>query len=589
MKKIFILLFSIAILLFAVGCSDSVSDNNGDDTTKEPVGDNEKYTLVLLPDYQSNAKVTSLGGSTVKSVTVYAEEDGTVEIGIYGSVESIPHFPISSAVHMRGGKEYTVTAGENKIDVNLELTEYETLYISGETELGYSDDGVEFSTLGNVSDDVVIAEKKLSFDADVEYHGEAKIFDNDCGEMLGINITYKAKDSSKSSVPYVHQGAAVFSGKKITTLRIPVKTVEDLSALNYSFTVYKIKNAVTSDFLNNYVSEYKINVEYAKLSSSNINYWYDVDVSGLDIVLAEDETLAFGSPDDTLTFAVMKTEKYPEQKFITNSGDAAVGCLLFDVYYQTVIDKTEKLEQIKALDDECKRDVALNKVIDGKYLSVLGDSVSVYNGFSNGDGADITNDTIRDNNGEYNGDTHRVFSIDLTWWQKTANDTGMTVLVNNSSSGDHIYNGGQTRCEQLHDNTGDNAGTNPDIIAVFLGFNDINWASKTPDELKTGYETMLNKIISKYSDADIFMFTYYQYDFRGKVGTEEFLKPYVDVVIELAEKYDCTVVDLFSETGFKYEDYGAFSDDGIHPNPEGMEVVAEVFKDALYEKYCANN
>ena len=588
MKKTVIFLFAIAVLLFVFGCSDAGSDINGTtDTVLNGGGEtDENYIIVLLPDYQPNAKVTSLGGSKVKSVTLFADEAGTVEIGVYGKVESIPDFAISSAKYMSDGKEYQVTAGENKIELGLELLKYETVYISGSVKLSYSDNGMEFSTLGSVGDDIVLSDKKLSLEADVEYHGEAQVFEGDFKDMSGMEISYKTNVGKTEAAPFVYQDTDAFAGKKITKIRIPVKTVTSVEPI-HSFTVYKIKKSVTSDFLNNYESEYKIDIDYVNLSGTEINSWYEADVSHLNIVLAEDETLAFASPGDTVSFAVSKTEKYPELKFVSNTGEAQRGCLMLDVYYQTVIDKSEKLEEIEALDSELECDVVLNKLIGGKKLSVLGDSVSTYVGYSAGEAADITNDTIRENFVEYNGTSHRLFSVDLTWWQKTANDTGMTVLVNNSFSGDHVLGGGQTRCEQLHDNTGDNAGENPDIIAILLGFNDINWSNATPEQLKDGYETMLNRIIAKYPDADIFLFTYYQYDFRGKVGSEESLTPYVNVIYELAEKYDCAVVDLFTDTGFRYDDYGAFSDDGIHPNPEGMAVVSEVFKDALFEKYCA--
>ena len=590
MKKISIFLFTIVVLLFAFGCSEAEPGDNTDGTdsaAKDYVEVNAENIIVLMPDYQANANVTSLGGSTVKSVTLFAENDGTVEIGAYGDgVTKIVPQSDSNTAHMRDGKEYPVTAGENKIELGLELLKYETLYISGNVKLSYSDAGMEFSTLGSVGDEIVISDKKLSLDADVEYHGEAKVFDSDSGEMPGISIAYKTNANDKSSVPFVYEDSDAFAGKKITTIRIPVKSVATTDS-THSFTVYKIKNTVKSDFLNNHEIEYKINVKLPKLDSTEINYWYEVDVSYLNIVLSEDETLAFGSPDDTIRFSVTKTESYPEQKFISNSGDTPRGCLLFDVYYQTVIDKSEKLEQIEALDRECERDVALSKLIGGKKLSVLGDSVSTYIGYSSGAAADTTNDTIRENAPEYDGVRHRIFSADLTWWQKTANDTGMTVLVNNSFSGDSVSGKGQTRCEQLHDNTGDNAGETPDIIAILLGFNDINWSSATPEDLKAGYETMLNRILETYPEADIFLFTYYQYDFKGKIGNEETLTPYVNVVYELAEKYDCSIVDLFTETGFRYDNYGAFSDDGIHPNPEGMEVFSEVFKNALLNKYSA--
>lgn len=88
------------------------------------------------------------------------------------------------------------------------------------------------------------------------------------------------------------------------------------------------------------------------------------------------------------------------------------------------------------------------------------------------------------------------------WWKQTADLTGMNILVNNSYAGDQVTNYGQTRCENLHDNTEANAGTNIYIVAVYLGTNDFNEfkigtgysTPIAPEAFRTGYEAMIEKI-----------------------------------------------------------------------------------------------
>lgn len=591
MKKAILFICMLLCICFIASCAGADTPDAGNDITAPSdeylVLDGDKSGIVLLPDYKEYAGVTSLGSSTVKSITVTAEKDGVIKVGAFTDVKMIPGFMLSSAVHIRDVKEFPVTAGENKIELGLELLKSETLYIGGNVSLLYSDNGSVFSVLDdNVTGDVVISEKKLNLTADVEYHGEERVFGSDSWEMSGLYVAQK-KAVPDAELPCIYSDINVFAGKKITAVRIPVKKLDSTDETHF-VSVYKIKNTVTSDFAENCVAEYKIELSYPNLGGTEINYWYYADVSHLDITVAEDETLAFGSPDDTVNFAVTINDLYPEQKYIKSSGDESKGCMLFDIYYRTVITKEEHLEYIEKLNEECKRDEILKEVIGGKTLSVLGDSVSAYGGYCNGDAADFSNDTIRENAEEYDGKRHRIYSVDLTWWMKTVNDTNMRLLVNNSSSGDHILGGGQTRCEQLHDNTGDNSGEKPDIIVILLGFNDINWAKKTPEQYHEGYENMLIKMKESYPDADIFMCTYYHYNFRSILGNAELLTPYIEKLRGLADKYGCTVVDLFNECDVTCDDYASFASDGIHPNVEGMAQISEAFKNSLYKKYAGN-
>lgn len=89
------------------------------------------------------------------------------------------------------------------------------------------------------------------------------------------------------------------------------------------------------------------------------------------------------------------------------------------------------------------------------------------------------------------------------------------------------------RCVQLHDDTGENAGQQPDIIAVFLGTNDYYTYPQTlgsldsicfdslivesagavtyaqPTTSMEAYAILLHKIIQAYPKAEVYCFTYF--------------------------------------------------------------------------------
>lgn len=120
---------------------------------------------------------------------------------------------------------------------------------------------------------------------------------------------------------------------------------------------------------------------------------------------------------------------------------------------------------------------ALGTLLEGKTLSILGDSISTYDGVSRGE--NVPNATIKNNWSYY--PALSVTDPSDTWWQQTADALGMKILVNNSWSGSYMLperydeNSGTgtpgawvDRCVQLHTD----AGETPDMIAIFLGTND---------------------------------------------------------------------------------------------------------------------
>ena len=104
-------------------------------------------------------------------------------------------------------------------------------------------------------------------------------------------------------------------------------------------------------------------------------------------------------------------------------------------------------------------------------VSVLGDSISTYAGFSAVKNAVYPNKTIQ--------------SVEDTWWKQVVDTMGAQLLVNNASGGsrvlsDEYFNGNgiregnyaayRDRCVNLHD--GDEK---PDVIFVFMGTNDFSY------------------------------------------------------------------------------------------------------------------
>lgn len=275
---------------------------------------------------------------------------------------------------------------------------------------------------------------------------------------------------------------------------------------------------------------------------------------------------------------------------------------------ETEIIETETTET-ESSDIEVSDEEDVGKFLSGKKLSVIGDSISTYKGYSND--ATNANSTIGGNWVWYTGENTGVSNVNQTWWKKAADETGMEILVNNSWSGSQVFSGDESdaykgRAENLHDNIGENAGTKPDVIAVYIGINDFvkeaTFGSYS-DELYTklikknengmieyeepqsfveAYIIMVDKIVNKYTLSDVFLFTFLPNAYERFLELEE----YNEVVRKVAQHYNITVVDLYKESEITKENYKEFyGDRHIHPNKNGMEAIKEVFVKALKYVY----
>ncbi len=269
---------------------------------------------------------------------------------------------------------------------------------------------------------------------------------------------------------------------------------------------------------------------------------------------------------------------------------------------------------IGAAEDISAYDVDTFQPLKGKTLSVLGDSISTFENVSNGKAASTTNSTIKDNVAYYTSGKTNV-TLEKTWWKQVEAKTGMRILVNNSYSNSDIFDpkykknnvGYLSRAVNLHDNTGDNAGEKPDIVAVYLGTNDVSKHSshlglaedinykklikksngKTtyakPTTVCEAYAVMIHKIKSAYPKAEIYCFNILPR--RG--ATDEILQAisdFNDSIRIIAGYFDVGYVDLnrcsgITSTTLVNNRY--LHDKLLHPNKKGMSAIASAFIDEL--------
>lgn len=270
----------------------------------------------------------------------------------------------------------------------------------------------------------------------------------------------------------------------------------------------------------------------------------------------------------------------------------------------------------------------------GKKLSILGDSISTYSGISNNTSA---NSTIGSNVSYYPGSIGTVKSAAETWWMQTIDTLGMDLCVNNSWSGSCATDRGSgnsvaykydKRCMQLHNNTGSVA-VNPDIIAIYLGTNDIknitsdaqlksasgnsypmgatmntdgtatvtfsysnvtgnvSSSSYVPGSILEAYALMVYRVLNKYQSAEIYCFTLLPNETQNQYNREMYalynagIRAIVEHFNNIGKKI--YLVDLYQDTGITYDPvyFGLYLENELHPNPLGMDAITNCFLSSL--------
>lgn len=279
-------------------------------------------------------------------------------------------------------------------------------------------------------------------------------------------------------------------------------------------------------------------------------------------------------------------------------------------------------------DDACTVCGALNltTILNGKYVSILGDSISTFKGYSN---TSSVNTTIGKNAHRYEAgpaDTKPksyclLESVNDTWWMNFANRSGMSLLANNSWAGSQVFGGEASggrvipaayldRCVNLHDNTlennPENKAINPDVIFVYLGINDYNFNRSevgsgeidyaalldsngdyvTPNTFGEAYGIMLHKMQKAYPDAQIFVMTLLPENMYSVDRTA--WEQHNFYIRAAAEYYGIPVVDLATNCAITWDNYSKYMIDKIHPTTEGMKLISDCIEAELQSYYKEN-
>ena len=381
--------------------------------------------------------------------------------------------------------------------------------------------------------------------------------------------------------PYSYVNQELFSGARITKIGIPVQSVRALDE-NQVITVSVIKKGSGSY---QYVSQYPLPLPLEELGeSTKVNKWIYLDV---DIPLAEDETLAFGGKEDTVSWAWKRGFADDTYKFRDATGGATRG-IFFDICTETVLTYGDYLEQqrqeeerLEAEREQARLDDLLREQLSGMGISILGDSISTFGGWSNNT---AYNSTIGSNAVYYNGSRDGFTAVSETWWMQTITRSGLELVVNNSWSGDCVTNRGISRAKQLHNNDG----REPDIIAVYLGINDFR-TKVTADTFRVKYEEMICGLLETYEAADVYLFTLLYTTNVNSGVTPADVVAFNEIIAQTAQSHGCTLVDLYNDTGITPENLATYMGDRVlHPNYAGMDLITDCFMDAMRANYVTD-
>ena len=212
-------------------------------------------------------------------------------------------------------------------------------------------------------------------------------------------------------------------------------------------------------------------------------------------------------------------------------------------------------------------------MLKGKKLSILGDSLSTYEGVSNDRNA---NSSIFGNPARYRA----PFPLEKTYWMRLIDSLGMTLCVNNSWSGGNLSgandpDSGVNRAKNLSRDDG----TAPDIIILLMGINDLG-RNVAPDVFASDYQKTLGIFKNKYPEAYVCCVNIPDRDILLKKRAEVFNGIIKSAAKQAGENF--FVADLFGSR-LNNDFYYMNTIDGIHPDEDGMVIIAEIIEEAIKE------
>lgn len=209
-----------------------------------------------------------------------------------------------------------------------------------------------------------------------------------------------------------------------------------------------------------------------------------------------------------------------------------------------------------------------------KRLSILGDSISTYRGVSDDAAA---HPSLIGNPCFY----REPFPVEGTYWHIVMRTLGYTLCVNNSWSGGNLS--GQEREEAGVNRArylATAAGETPDLILLFMGINDLGRGVDVT-VFEADYRATLATLRARHPNAAVCCVNLPDRDLYFKARTVQFNAAIERAAAEAGE--GCFVADLFGSR-LKNDTYYMNTLDGLHPDEDGMRMIAEVIIDALRER-----
>ncbi len=208
---------------------------------------------------------------------------------------------------------------------------------------------------------------------------------------------------------------------------------------------------------------------------------------------------------------------------------------------------------------------------ESRLISILGDSISTYDGVSNNANA---NSTTFANPCHY----RKPFPLEKTYWMQVINRMGLTLCVNNSWSGGNLSgqddesSGVNRACQLARD-----SGEQPDLVIVFMGMNDLGRAIDAKI-FAQDYTKTLEVIKQSFPLAKVCCVNLPDRDVYLKARAELFNEAIENAVKSAGDNF--FIADLFRSrlnNDFYYMNTG----DGLHPDEDGMRIIGEIVEEAI--------
>ena len=208
-----------------------------------------------------------------------------------------------------------------------------------------------------------------------------------------------------------------------------------------------------------------------------------------------------------------------------------------------------------------------------KRISILGDSISTYRGVSN-------NGAARAETAHYPYRYAPPFPVEKTYWHRVCESLELTLCVNNSYSGGNLCgrddpDSGVCRAAALSQDNGDM----PDIIIVFMGINDLG-RGVDAETFAADYALTLDTVGHLYPTAYVCCINLPDRDPFLHTRAERFNLA-IERAVALAGKR-FFVADLF-RSRLRDDFYYMNTTDGLHPDEDGMAIIAQVITDKIKE------